>query len=75
MECSNQKNIELEKISKLIKKSKADDGTFYSVLYDLYLFIELAKSVNGINNGKTITLEELQKEMEALYENSSRKFG
>ena len=28
-----------------------------------------------MKNGRTITLEELHKEMEALYESTSRKFG
>lgn len=66
-------NIPTEKISELLKKSTTDDGTFYSSLYDLYVFIGLAKGVDDIKNGKTISLEELEKEMEALYENSSRQ--
>lgn len=66
-------NIPTEKISELLKKSTTDDGTFYSSLYDLYVFIGLAKGVDDIKNGKTIYLEELEKEMEALYENSSRQ--
>ena len=66
-------NIPTEKISELLKKSTTDDGTFYSSLYDLYVFIGLAKGVDDIKNGKTISLEELEKEMDALYENSSRQ--
>lgn len=68
-------NIPMEKISELLKKSQTDDGTFYGALYDLYVFIGLAKGANDIKNGKTVTLEELEKEMEELYENSSRQFG
>ena len=65
----------MEKITELLKNAPTDDGTFYSSLYDLYVFIQLAKSVDNIKNGRTITLEELDKEMEALYESSSRRFG
>lgn len=72
MDIKNE-NIPTEKISELLKKSTTDDGTFYSSLYDLYVFIGLAKGVDDIKNGKTISLEDLEKEMEALYENSSRQ--
>ena len=72
---SIKEDIPMEKISELLKKAPTDDGTFYGSLYDLYVFIGLVKSANDIKNGRTITLEELEKEMEALYENSSRRFG
>jgi len=72
---SIKENIPLEKITELLKNAPTDDGTFYSSLYDLYVFIQLTKSVDNIKNGRTITLEELDKEMEALYESSSRRFG
>lgn len=72
---NNQENLSMEKISELLKKAQTDDGTFYGALYDLYLFIGLAKSADDTKNGRTITLEELHKEMEALYESTSRKFG
>lgn len=72
---SIKEDIPMEKISELLKKAPTDDGTFYGSLYDLYVFIGLAKSADDITNGRTITLEELEKEMEALYESSSRRFG
>ena len=72
---SIKEDIPMEKISELLKKAPTDDGTFYGSLYDLYVFIGLAKSGDDIKNGRTITLEELEKEMEALYENNSRRFG
>lgn len=72
---SIKENIHIEKISELLKKAPTDDGTFYGSLYDLYVFIGLVKSANDIKNGRTITLEELEKEMEALYENTNRRFG
>jgi len=37
-------------------------------LYDLYLLIGIAKGIDDIKNGRGITLEEFDKEREALYE-------
>ncbi len=67
--------IPMEKISELLKKAPTDDGTFYGSLYDLYVFIGLVKSADDIKNGRTITLDQLKKEMEALYDSSSKRFG
>lgn len=72
---SIKEDIPMEKISELLKKAPTDDGTFYGSLYDLYVFIGLVKSGDDIKNGRTITLEELKKEMEALYDSSSKRFG
>lgn len=71
----NQENIEIEKLSELIKKAPTDDGTFYSSLYDLYVLIGIAKGVNDINQGNGTPIKDLIKEREALYESYSRKFG
>ena len=67
--------IPMEKISELLKKAPTDDGTFYGSLYDLYVFIGLVKSADDIKNGRTITLDRLKKEMESLYDSSSKRFG
>ena len=75
MEQSKKENISIGKISELLKNAPTDDGTFYGCLYDLYVFIGIVKGVSDINNGNGITLEELEKEREALYENYSRNFG
>lgn len=72
---SIKEDIYIEKITELLKKAPTDDGTFYSSLYDLYVFIELVKSANDIKNERTITLGELEQEMEALYESNNRRFG
>ena len=72
---SIKEDIPMEKISELLKKAPTDDGTFYGSLYDLYVFIGLVKSADDIKNGRTITLEQLKKEMEALYDSSSKRFG
>lgn len=71
----NNEDLSMEKISELLKKAPTDDGTFYGALYDLYLFIGIAKGMDGIKNGRGMTLEELHKEMEELYASTSRRFG
>ena len=35
---SIKEDIYIEKITELLKKAPTDDGTFYSSLYDLYVF-------------------------------------
>ena len=75
MEKSKKENISIGKISELLKNAPTDDGTFYGCLYDLYFFIGIAKGVSDINSGNGLTLEEHEKEMEALYEHYNRKFG
>ena len=72
---SIKEDIPMEKISELLKKAPTDDGTFYGSLYDLYVFIGLVKSADNIKNGRTITLDQLKKEMEAIYDSSSKRFG
>lgn len=69
-----KENITTEKIVELLKKSE-DDGTFYGSIYNLYFLIGIAKGVDDIRNGRGITLEEFNKEMEALHEGYSRRFG
>lgn len=75
MKKAKKENIFIEKISELLKNAPTDDGTFYGCLYDLYVFIGITKGVSDINSGNGITLEEHEKEMEALYEHYNRKFG
>ena len=72
---NNKEDLSMDKINELLKSSNSDDGSFYSALYDLYLFISLAKGLDNARNGKNMTLEEFHKEMEELYESTSRKFG
>ena len=69
-----KEDIQIEKIVELLKKSE-DDGTFYGAIYNLYILIGIAKGVDNIRNGHGITLEDFNKEMEALYESYSRRFG
>lgn len=72
---NNQEDFSMEKISELLKKAPTDDGTFYGALYDLYLFIGLAKSADDMKHDRCITLEELRKEMEERHARYSRRFG
>ena len=72
---NNKENIEIEKISELLKNAPTDDGTFYSALYDLKVFIGITKGVNDINKGNGTPLEDFLKEREKLYEDYSRRFG
>lgn len=72
---SVQKQFNLEKISELLKRSKSDDGTFLDSLYNLYLFINVTKSVNDINNGNVMTLEESKERMIKKYESYNARYG
>lgn len=65
----------LDPICDLMKNAQENGDTFYDALYDLYVFIGLSKGIDDAKHGREITLEELHKEMEALYESTSRKFG
>ncbi len=69
-----KENIKMEKIINLLKNSK-DDGTFLDSLYDLYLFIEIAKGVDDVRNGRGMTLEESRERMIRKYETYSTKYG
>jgi len=69
-----KEDIQMEKIIELLKKSE-DDGTFYGTIYNLYVLIGIVKGVDDIRNGRGVTLEEFNKEREALYESYSRRFG
>lgn len=57
----------MEKIKELLKDPKMDNESIYSLLYDLHFFAGLAEAEDDIRNGRYITLEEFDKEMEELY--------
>lgn len=59
----SQKKQILEVINSL-----PDNTTWDDALYTLYLYSKLEKSEEDLKNGDVITLEELDKEMEAKYE-------
>lgn len=66
--------IPMRNVIDLFKETK-DDGTFYSNIYNLYVVIGIVKGISNVKDGNCITLEELEKEMKALYENYNRRFG
>ena len=72
---NNREDISIETISELLKNASTDDGTFYGALYDLYLFIGLAKGIDDIKNGRGMTLEESKERMMRKYENYNRRYG
>lgn len=45
-----------------------DNTTWDDIFYTLYFYSELKQSENDFKNGRFITLEEFDKEMEAKYE-------
>lgn len=49
-------------------KTLPDNATWDDAIYTLYLHSKIKKSEEDIKNGRVITLEELDKEMEAKYE-------
>ncbi len=57
----------MEKIKELLKDPKMDNESIYNLLYDLHFFAGLAEAEDDIRNGRYITLEEFDKEMEELY--------
>lgn len=71
MNTTEKETFPMEKIVDLLKNSE-DDGTFLDSLYDLYFFIGIAKGLDDARNGRGMTLEEHEKEMEAMYESYNR---
>ena len=69
-----KEKFEMEKIINLLKNSE-DDGTFLDSIYDLYFFIGIARGLDDARNGRGITIEEYEKEMEARYESDNRRFS
>ena len=74
MQSNEKETFPMDKIVELLKNSE-DDGTFLDSLYNLYFFIGIAKGIDDAKNGRGITLEEFDQEMEALYESYNRRFS
>ena len=62
----NQKNEILQAVNTL-----PDNATWDDALYTLYLQAKIKRSEDDIKNGRVITLEELDREMDAKYESYS----
>lgn len=70
-----KENVQMGKIVKLLENAPADDGTLYSSIYDLYVFIGLAKGVDDMRNGRGMTLEESRERMMKKYANYNTRYG
>lgn len=70
-----KENIQMEKIVELLEKAPTDDGTLYSCIYELYLFIGLVQSADDIRNGRGMTLEESKERMMRKYESYNARYG
>ncbi len=70
-----KENVQMGKIVKLLENAPTDDGTLYSSIYDLYVFIGLAKGVDDMRNGRGMTLEESRERMMKKYANYNTRYG
>ncbi len=69
-----KENIKIEKIVNLLKNCE-DDGTFVDSIYNLYLFIGIAKGVDDVKNGRGMTLKESRERMMKQYESYNTKYS
>ena len=69
-----KEKIEIDKIVNLLKNSE-DDGTFLTSLYNLYLFLGIAKGVDDVQNGRGMSLEESRERIMKKYENYNKQYG
>ena len=70
-----KENVQIGKIVKLLENAPTDDGTLYSSIYDLCVFIGLAKGVDDMRNGRGMTLEESRERMMKKYANYNTRYG
>ncbi len=71
---NEKENISIDKISELLKKAPTDDGTLSSAIYDLNVFIGIAKGVNDISKGHGTPFDEFVREREEMYARDNRRF-
>ncbi|MGN1301667.1 MAG: hypothetical protein ACI4U9_04000 [Clostridia bacterium] len=63
----------MEQAKKFLNTINLESDTLYDLIYDLIFFNALKESEDDIKNGRVITLDELAKEMEAMYERYNNK--
>lgn len=61
----------MEFMKKTINQINIKENTLYDFIYDLLFFAALQESEDDIKNGRVYTLEELEADLEAKYENYS----
>lgn len=63
----------MEQAKNILNTINLESDTLYDLIYDLIFFNALKESEDDIKNGRVFTLEELAKEMEAIYESYNNK--
>ena len=63
----------MEQITKLLEEKTIDSESIYDLLYNLHFWMNLSESEEDIKNGRIITLDEFDREMEAKYESYLNK--
>lgn len=63
----------MEFVRDILTEVNLQEDTLYEIIYDLFFFKALAESQENIEKGEVCTLEELKKEMEAIYESYYNK--
>ncbi len=56
-------------MKKTLNQVNTKENTLYDFIYNLIFFAALQESGDDIKNGRVYTLEEVEAEMEAKYEN------
>ena len=56
-------------LKKTLNQINIKENTLYDYIYNLFFYASLEESEDDIKNGRVYTLEEVEAEMEAKYEN------
>lgn len=63
----------MKRLKTILESKTLDNESIYNLLYDLHFYMALSESNEDIKNGRVMTLDELDKEMEELYESYCNK--
>lgn len=53
-----------------LKNIEVTEDTLFDIVYDLYVIVSIAKGMDDVQNGRVISLEDFEQEMEELYANN-----
>lgn len=56
-------------LKKTLNQINIEENTLYDYIYNLFFYASLEESEDDIKNGRVYTLDEVEAEMEAKYEN------
>lgn len=56
-----------------LKNIEVTEDTLFDIVYDLYVIVSIAKGMDDVQNGRVISLEDFEQEMEELYANNIGK--